>query len=57
MLNRSHAIFREQCRAQCEVIGMDYKVRAVARAPQELTCPAECVCVVRVEKRRWEIWK
>ena len=57
MLNRSHAIVREECRQQCEPRGMDYKVRAVPRDPIQLTYPAVCDCVPRAAKRWWEVWK
>ena len=57
MLDRSHAVFREECRQRCEPLGLDYKVRAVPRDSLDLTYPGRCDCVARVPKRRWEIWK
>jgi hypothetical protein len=36
---------------------MDYKVRAVHRAPPSAEYPGECICVARIAKRWWEFWK
>ena len=56
MLDRSYAIFREECRQLCEPLGLDFKVTAVPRSV-ELKYPARCDCVARRAKRWWEIWK
>ena len=58
MVDRSHAIFREECRQLCEPRGMDYKVRAKpvnTVLPTEY--PGECICVPPSAKRWWEFWK
>ena len=53
----THSIFREECRQQCEVIGMDYEVRGVPRDAYELRYPAECRCVTRGARKWWPLWK
>jgi hypothetical protein len=57
MVDRSHAVFREECRRICDPIGMDFRVRAVPRESRDLTYPARCDCVARLAKRWWEVWK
>jgi hypothetical protein len=57
MLDRSHAIVREECRRLCDPVGMDYTIRAVPVNPLDLKYPGECICVPRPARRWWEIWK
>ena len=56
MLDRSHAIFREECRRLCAPLGLDPKVTAVPRSA-ELKYPARCDCVAPRARRWWEVWK
>jgi hypothetical protein len=57
VLDRSHALVGESCRQLCDPIGMDYKVRAVPLDRLDPKYPGECLCVPRVPKRWWELWK
>ena len=57
ILNKSQGVFADDCRKQCEVARMDYKVRAIPRPYGSVDYPAECVCVMPAEKRWWEVWK
>jgi hypothetical protein len=58
ILNESNSIFAEQCRQQCAVIGMDFRVKAVGmQRGGDLQYPGQCECVVRGLKKWWEFWK
>ena len=57
MVDRSHAIFREECRQRCDASSMDYKVRARPANTIVAEYPGECICVPRAPKRWWEIWR
>ena len=57
IVNKSNAIFREECRQLCDASGMDFKIRAVGPyAGGRLDYPGECQCVQRGEKQWWKFW-
>lgn len=57
LLTSADSVFREECKAQCAKIGMDYRVIPVGYGPSSIEYPATCRCVKPEEKKWWQFWR